>query len=261
MSELICPVCGNYWDTPMHELGCARQPDVTRHYDPNEYPPFAVTADIALFTLKNGRLHIPLVLRKDEPFKGSWALPGGFVADETAEVAAVRELFEETGLRDVHLEQLATFSAPRRDPRMRVVTVAFVALVSELPAPVAGSDAAEARLWAVEDVLDGEIELAFDHRVILDQALERVRAKLEYTTLALKFLPMNFTLGELRAVYAAVWGFAPNLANFRRKVLGVTDFVRPVTQFREDTGGPPARMYCAGEATEIFPPFRREDQP
>ncbi len=240
-----------------------------------EHPPFAVTVDLAVFTIRDGALAVLLVERGAEPYAGSWALPGGFVEpQEDAETAAWRELLEETGVErfDGHLEQLRTYSAPDRDPRMRVVSVAHVAFAPDLPEPQAGSDAAGARWWAVDDVLgsaDGPT-LAFDHEEILTDARERVRAKLEYTTLALDFVAEPFTLPELRRVYAAVWGVAPDLGNFRRKVLGTEGFVVP-DDGRGGTGGTggtgtggtggaagrPALLYRRGAATVIQPPMLR----
>ena len=237
-----------------------------------EYPPFAVTVDLAVFTIRDGGLAVLLVERGSDPFAGHWALPGGFVGpDEDAETAAWRELREETGVdrfgedggQGGHLEQLRTYSAPDRDPRMRVVSVAHVALAPDLPEPEAGSDAAGARWWAVADLLgesDGEDRpvLAFDHAEILEDAVERVRAKLEYTTLALEFVTEPFTLAELRRVYAAVWGAPPDLGNFRRKVLGTDDFVVPTdTHGPSGTGGRPALLYRRGDATAIQPPMLR----
>ncbi|WP_344106559.1 NUDIX hydrolase [Myceligenerans crystallogenes] len=236
-------------------------PIAPENYDPSAYPPFAVTVDIVIATLRGGRMHVLLVERGADPYQGAWALPGGFVEpDEDADTAAKRELIEETGIgrsTPVHLEQLRTYSDPGRDPRMRVVSVAYVALAPDLPDPVAGSDAAVARWWAVDDVVDGEIGLAFDHARILSDAVERIRAKLEYATVATSFLPRVFTLGELRAVYTEVWGEALDLQNFRRKVLAVPGFVEPVDEVRTGVPGPRAQLYRAGDATEIVPPFRR----
>ncbi|MDR3359265.1 MAG: NUDIX domain-containing protein [Bifidobacteriaceae bacterium] len=230
-----------------------------RPYDPSVFPAFAVTVDLAVFTLRSGQLHTLLVERGEAPHLGQLALPGGFIRpDEDAEAAARRELAEETqvGLESpFHLEQLRTYSAVGRDPRMRVVTIAYVAFAPDLPDPVAGADAKAARWLAVDQALDAE--LAFDHRDILTDAVQRVRAKLEYTTVATRFLPRTFTLGELRAVYQAVWGEPVEAPNFRRKVLAAPGFVAPVGQFRVGVPGPRAQLYQAGGAESITPPFTR----
>ena len=200
-----------------------------------------------------------LVERGQEPYAGRWALPGGFLLpDESAETAARRELAEETGLADVsglHLEQLRTYSEPGRDPRMRVVSVAFAALLPDPPEPHAGTDAAEAR-WMPYDQARG---LAFDHDRILADARTRVGGRLEYTCLATAFCPPEFTLGELQRVYETVWGTALDRPNFRRKVLATPGFVEPVPGAARLTGGrgKPAALYRAGPATTLHPPLLR----
>ncbi|MER8225698.1 NUDIX domain-containing protein [Streptomyces sp. NPDC094143] len=228
-------------------------------YDKYAHEPFAVTVDLAVFTLREGALHVLLVERGQEPYAGHRALPGGFVQpDESAETAARRELAEETGLSDVsglHLEQVRTYSEPGRDPRMRVVSVAFAALLPDAPEAHGGSDAARAD-WLPYGTPG---PLAFDHDRILADAHERVGAKLEYTRLATAFCPPEFTLGELQQVYEAVWGTPLDRPNFRRKVLATPGFVEPVPGAARLTGGrgKPAALYRAGTATTLHPPLLR----
>jgi len=240
-------------------------------YRPAGYPAFAVAADLAVLTIRDGLLSVLLVRRGDHPFAGYLALPGGFVrTGESAEQAAARELAEETGAAFTgHLEQLRTYSDPDRDPRMRVVSIAFVALAPRLAEPRPGGDAADARWWPVTDLgFDhrsgrrpaGAAELAFDHAKVLGDALERVRSKLEYTTLAASFVGEPFTLADLRRVYGAVWGSVPDLPNFRRKVLSTEGFI--VEQGRSDAaagpaGGRPPLLYRRGPAALLHPPMLR----
>lgn len=231
-----------------------------RTYDISAYPPFAVTVDLAVLTIRSGSLAVLLVRRNEQPYLGYWALPGGFVRpEESAAEAASRELAEETGVVAFsgHLEQLKTYSAPHRDPRMRVVSIAHVALAPDLPDPKAGGDAAEASWRPVASIG----ELAFDHARILADALERVRSKLEYTTLAVSFVAEPFTLAELHFVYSAVWGSAPDLGNFRRKVLSTEGFVvedhRSAQAAAGLAGGRPPLRYRRGDASVLHPPMLR----
>ncbi|WP_329016661.1 NUDIX hydrolase [Streptomyces sp. NBC_00690] len=234
-------------------------------YDPHAFPPFAVTVDLAVFTVRDQQLHVLLVQRGEDPYRGGWALPGGFVhPDESAGTAARRELAEETGLSapavdHLHLEQLRTYSEPDRDPRMRVVSVAYTALLPDLPEPRGGGDAVAAR-WTPYEV---RRPLAFDHGRILADAYERVGAKLEYTCLATSFCPEYFTLGELQQVYETVWGVELDRPNFRRKVLATPGFVEAVDGPPRRTGGrgKPAALYRAGTATVLHPPLMRPEGP
>ncbi|QKW10638.1 NUDIX hydrolase [Streptomyces sp. NA04227] len=232
-------------------------------YDKYAFEPFAVTVDLAVFTVRSGRLQVLLVERGQEPYAGQRALPGGFLLPaESAETAARRELAEETGLGErltgsLHLEQLRTYSEPDRDPRMRVVSVAYTALVPDLPEPRGGGDAARADWVPCEEAGP----LAFDHDTILADARERVRAKLEYTCLATAFCPPLFTLGELQQVYETVWGTALDRPNFRRKVLATPGFVEQVPGAARLTGGrgKPAALHRAGPATALHPPVLRPE--
>jgi 8-oxo-dGTP diphosphatase len=267
-----------------------------RGYDPRSFRPFAVTVDLAVFTVRerllqrrredfaarrrreggarrsavNQTLRALLVRRDEHPYRGWWALPGGHLQQgmEAADDAARRELAEETGIdvgsSGLHLEQLGSYSDPYRDPRiaagLQVVSLAYVALAPELPDPVAGTDAADAAWWPVGDLPDA---LAFDHGKILADALERLRAKLEYSTVATSLLTEPFSLAELREVYAAVWGAAPDPANFRRKVLATPGFVVPaeVTGPPTPAGGRPPELYRRGAASWIVPPLTRTPPP
>jgi len=230
-----------------------------KDYDASAYPPFALTVDLCIFTIRDDVLQVLLVRRSDHPYKGFWALPGGHVEHgrESAEDAAVRELCEETGIAwEGHLEQVRTYSDPQRDPRIKaglqVASVAFAALAPSLPEPSAGSDAADVRWWPVAEVP----ELGYDHARILADALERVRSKLEYTSLATQFVEEPFSLGDLRQVYTAVWGEAPDLGNFRRKVLSTPGFVVAAAE-RGESGGRPAQLYRRGEAVLLHPAMLR----
>ncbi|MEU6933196.1 NUDIX domain-containing protein [Streptomyces sp. NPDC046385] len=252
-------------------------------YDPSAFPPFAVTVDLVVLTVRRHALCALVVKRGEQPFQGRWALPGGFVReDEDLDGAAARELVEETGLcvhdpgtpgpvpgTGAHLEQLATYGAPDRDPRMRVVSVAHLALAPDLPAPRAGGDANSARWAPVEDLLglegagaheDGKSEpLAFDHARILADGVERARSKIEYSSLATAFCPPEFTVGELRRVYEAVWGVALDPRNFHRKVTGTPGFLVPAGGTTTRQGGRPAQLFRAGGATLLNPPMLRPE--
>jgi 8-oxo-dGTP diphosphatase len=220
------------------------------------YPPFAVTVDLVILTVGEEGLEALVIERGEEPFRGELALPGGFVLeDETLDAAACRELAEETGLRERHLEQLASYGEPDRDPRMRVVTVAYLAMTPDPPALTAGTDAAAASWVPVRSL--ARKHLAFDHRKILRDGVDRARAKLEYTTLATAFCSREFTIAELRRIYEAIWGEELDPRNFSRKVLSTEDFIVSTDATTTRGGGRPARLYRAGPATELSPPLRR----
>jgi 8-oxo-dGTP diphosphatase len=232
-------------------------------YDASTFPPFAVTADLVVLMLRDAELLALLIRRGAEPYAGKLALPGGFThVDEDIETAAYRELQEEVdvGRRDVVLEQLRTYGAPERDPRMRVVSVAWLALGANLPEPTAGSDAADAFWMPVRKALRRPKELAFDHAQVLRDGLDRARAKLEYSTLATAFCPKEFTVGELREVYEAVWGIELDPRNFHRKVTGAEGFLIETGERTTRAGGRPAMLYRAGRAEQLHPPILRAAQ-
>ena len=235
--------------------------DLTKPYDSRDFPPFAVTVDIAIFTIIKEQFSLLLIQRGSEPFKGAWALPGGFVQpDEDLDTAAARELNEETAIDSAsHLEQLKTYGAPERDPRMRVVSAAYWAVVPRLGTPSAGSDARRALFVPVREIQAGDYDLAFDHHLIVGDAIERARAKLEYSAIATSVCDREVTLSELRKVYETVWGVALEPANFARKVQQCAGFVEPLDRTVTPSGGTgrPAQVYRAGSASEIQPPFKR----
>ncbi len=200
------------------------------------YP--AITVDVVIFTLRDDDLQVLLIQRKISPFEGRWAIPGGFVeTDESLEVAARRELQEETGVRNVYLEQLYTFGDPKRDPRGRVVTVAYLALVPAPLAVEAGSDASDARWWPVAKLP----KLAFDHTQILQYALQRLRYKLEYSAVGFQLLPPTFTLSEIQKAYETVLGEPLDKRNFRRRILEA-DILEEAGVAGESRGRP-AKLY------------------
>ena len=220
----------------------------------------AVTVDLVMLTVTEEALAALVVRRGVPPYRGRWALPGGFIhGDEDLLDAAERELAEETGVASVraHLEQLATYGSPRRDPRGRVITVAHLALVPGLHMAQAGSDAADARWVAVEDLLGDSKRLAFDHRRILADGVERARAKLEYSPLGIGFCAEAFTIAELRRVYEAVWGTTLDPRNFHRKVTGTAGFVVATGRTTTRDGGRPAMLYRRGAAALLHPAMLR----
>lgn len=216
-----------------------------------------LTVDLAVLTVRENRLQVLVIERANDPYAGWAALPGGFLrAGEDVQEAAERELAEETGIdgRPLHLEQLAVYGAPERDPRGRVVSVAYLAIAPDLPIPKAGSDARNARWTAVDDVSDA---LAFDHAKILADAVERARKQLEYTTVAAAFCGSAFTIGDLRHVYEVVWSKPVDPRNFARKVAQSKGFVEPTGGKRVPETGRPAALYRRGHAQVLNPPLLR----
>jgi 8-oxo-dGTP diphosphatase len=224
-------------------------------------PPVLVTVDLVILTLRHSSLHVLLIERGIEPFRGSLALPGGFLSNtgEDLLTAAHRELREEADLDpgQLHLEQLGTYGAPDRDPRGRVISTAYLAVAPGLPEPAAGTDAARASWMPVSAVLSDRVALAFDHAAIVNDGVEKARAKLEYSSLATAFCPETFTLAELQYVYEAVWGTRLDARNFYRKIQSIPDFVKPILSERRMTKGRPARLFRAGPRTRLHPALVR----
>ncbi len=224
-------------------------------YRPGRYPRPSVTVDIVLLTVRDTDLKVLLIERGEPPYRGYWALPGGFVrvahkpGDQGEDLvdAAHRELSEETGLpaHSARLEQLATFGAPGRDPRMRVISVAYTALLRpELANLVeAGTDAAAACWVSLASELP-ELQLAFDHRAILQTALARMRSRVDRSAIAFELVPRTFTIAELRAVYEAIVGHEYDAGNFRRRFLRMqTDGIIEQAPGKRHTASKPARVY------------------
>lgn len=215
-----------------------RAPQETFSY---RYPHPAVTTDVVVFTILAGRLNLLLVKRANPPYKGDWALPGGFLdIDEDLDTCAARELEEETGVSGVYLEQLYTFGATHRDPRERVISVTYYALVPEhaVATPRAASDAADVG-WHAFDELP---ELAFDHDQIIEMAHRRLVAKLDYSTIAFQFMSDTFTLSELQCVYETLLNQPLDKRNFRKRILSL-DLIEETGKLRRTGKHRPAREY------------------
>ena len=240
-------------------------PGVPADYNPAQFPAFAVTVDMVILTMSDSRLHVLLVRRGVAPFEGKWAIPGGFKRPtETLDEAAKRELSEETGVDSASLlKQFGAYGDPGRDPRMNVVTVAYLAVLRDVGAVAAGTDAAAAALIPVSEALSGKIDLAFDHARIVRDAVERVRVDLEQTGIATAFVGPTFTVAELRAVYEAVWGVQLDGANFRRRVVTESGWIIPTGRRARpgSTGGKPAELFRAGRMWKQGGPIRHPQSP
>lgn len=233
---------------------------------------FPVTVDVVTLTVRDGALHVLVVDRLLEPYRGRAALPGGFVlSGETLEQAAGRELEEETGLAvparasgagPWHLEQLRTYGPLGRDPRGPVLSVAYLLLAPAFGLPAAGGDAAAARWIPVADAA----HLAFDHDHVLADGVERARAKIEYSPVAAAFCPPEFTVAELRGVYEAVWGTHLDARNFHRKATGTPGFLEATGRLGGGGPGRPAELYRLTPGVDpmaavLHPPLLRQISP
>jgi 8-oxo-dGTP diphosphatase len=205
-----------------------------------EYPHPAVTTDIVIFTIRQDELKVLIIKRAMPPFKGEWALPGGFVnLDESLEAGARRELEEETGVKGVYLEQLYTFGAPDRDPRERVITVAYYALIPSDKIEIRAATDAEGVSWfGLQELPD----LAFDHEHILKAAHERLAAKLDYSTIAFQFMPKTFTLTELQQVYELILREPVDKRNFRKRILSL-NLIKETGKAPKTGAHRPAKLY------------------
>jgi len=214
------------------------------NYDASKYEKPSVTVDILIFTVRNNGLNVLLIKRKTWPFKDFWANPGGFVEmDESLEETALRELKEETGVENVYLEQLYTFGSPKRDPRTRVISVAYYALVrSDFVKIKAATDAADAKWFPVDSLPN----LAFDHEEIMRYALDRIRNKIEYTNIAFQLLPEKFTLSELQNVYEIILGKKIDKRNFRKKVKEI-GLLKPLSENKMEGAHRPAQLFSFRE--------------
>lgn len=204
----------------------------------------AIAVDVVLLTIQDGTLKVLLVRRQQPPYRNTWALPGGLVdAEESVDDAALRELQEETNINNVYLEQLYTFGEPNRDPRGRIITVAYYALVNWQQFQLkARKRVSEASWFAVKRLP----ELAFDHRRIVDMALERLRNKINYTTVGFQLLPRQFTLTELQSSYEVILGQRLDKRNFRRKMLQL-GILKETQAFKANGRQRPARLYTFTE--------------
>jgi 8-oxo-dGTP diphosphatase len=224
------------------------------------YPPMWVTVDLVIFTVRQGKLQVLLINRAYEPFGGVTALPGGYVREgETLDQAALRKLSQETGVdgAQLHLEQLRTYGDPGRDPRGRIITVAYLALSPDIPEPQGPTEDAH---WAPAEAVLAGPKLAFDHSEILREAVERAKSKLEYTTVAAAFCPDPFTVADLRRIYEAVWGISLDPSNFRRKVTRAENFLIPIGERRVPEQGRPPALYRRGPAFLLYPPLLRSPE-
>ncbi|MFA5084545.1 MAG: NUDIX domain-containing protein [Candidatus Paceibacterota bacterium] len=220
--------------------------------DIRKYEKPSVTVDIVIYTIQDNDLKVLLVKRGVEPFKGKWAIPGGFVKiHEFLEDAAKRELAEETGVKDVYLEQLYSFGDPERDPRGRVITIAYMALInSEKIKLSAATDVSEAQWFSLKKIQS----LAFDHRKILDYSLKRLKWKFGYTTVAFSLLPEKFAISEVQKIYEIVFGRKFDKRNFAKKIISLN--ILKEEGIKKDVSYRPPMLYSLkkgiGEVVEIL---------
>lgn len=211
-------------------------------YDSSAYEKPSITVDILVFTIEDEELKIVMIKRKNSPYKGMLSLPGAFVGmEETLDEAASRGIREKTGLVDIYFEQLYTWGAINRDPRMRIISVSYMALVSIKDLyHAAGSNEISSHLYSVDQLLQSEENIAFDHREMIAYARERIKNKVEYTQLAFEFLPEKFTLPQLQKINEILLGKELYKANFRKKV---KNLVRETKEFTSGGAHRPSKLY------------------
>jgi len=213
---------------------------MVKGYDVSKYDKPSVAVDILLFTIEDGELKLLLVKRNEEPFKNCWALPGGFIKmNESLESAAARELEEETGVKNIYMEQLFSFGEPKRDPRTRVISITYMALATKTDwALKASGDADQTQFFATSELP----KLAFDHLKIYKYGLERLRSKLGYTNISFGLLPDHFTLTEMQNVYEVILDKKLDKRNFRKKILSMNLLV-PLGKKSYGGAHRPAELY------------------
>lgn len=212
----------------------------TKQFDIKSIKNPAVTVDILIFTIQDNDLKILLVKREADPFKDYWGLSGGFVRiEESLEDAARRKLLEETGVKDIYLEQLYTFGDVKRDPRSRVITVSYFALLPFQAIKISPEDKTrEAKLFSLKKLP----KLAFDHKKIIDYGVERLKSKIGYSNVAFGLLPKNFRLSQLQKVFETILGHQVDKRNFRKKILSI-DLIKPTGKKEVDGAHRPAMLY------------------
>ena len=232
------------------------------NYQRKDFPPFALTVDIVVLTILDGKLRVVLIERAEDPFSGQWALPGGAVnPKENLIEAAKRSLKEETNIVVSGRErrkQFRSYYEPGRDPRVNTATTVYWTIINKLPETKGGGSAKKVKPMPVREVEGGRTKLAFDHKRIIRDGVNELRYGLENTTVATRFCPPTFTISDLRAVYNVVWNTELDEGNFQRKIKQSEGFLIPLEKRRDpSTSGRPPALWKAGPAKTVSPPLVR----